>query len=140
MAQDAVLAVGADSASQTSTLLNDLPSDVTIYQSEQIVKMLTSRMSGGDSISATVPGFRVQVFSSNAQASAKSDAFSVEKMLQERHVDAAVYVLYQAPFWKVRVGDLLTIDEAKTLKLTLTEICPEYAGETYIVRDQVNAQ
>ena len=48
-----------------------------------------------------------------------------------------VYVTYTSPFWKVRVGNCVTHDEAQTLRQFLIENFPEFQTETYIVPDQI---
>jgi hypothetical protein len=52
-------------------------------------------------------------------------------------VDVPVYVLYTPPFWKVRLGDFRTMEEARTYKDTFVVAFPNHAAETYIVRDKI---
>jgi hypothetical protein len=86
---------------------------------------------------ATTPGFRVQVFSSNEQKTAKTQAYKIEEKIKEKFPEMAVYVSYFSPFWKVRVGDCLSNVEAQDLRDDLKKEFPEYQQETYIVKDQV---
>lgn len=86
---------------------------------------------------ATTPGFRVQVFSSNEQRTAKTQAYKIEEAMKEKFPELSVYVSYFSPFWKVRVGDCLSNAEAQNLRDELKKEFPEYQQETYIVKDQV---
>lgn len=85
----------------------------------------------------TMSGYRVQVFSSNAQRTAKTEAFRIEKMIRELFPDQPIYVNYISPFWKVRVGDFKTLQEAQKFRQELIDIFPELKSETYTVKDQI---
>jgi hypothetical protein len=49
----------------------------------------------------------------------------------------AVYVISEPPFWKVRLGDFLTREEAIEYKNQLNILFPHLQGSTYVVPDQV---
>ncbi|MDR1678243.1 MAG: SPOR domain-containing protein [Prevotellaceae bacterium] len=85
----------------------------------------------------TKQGFRVQVFSSNEQHNAKTNAYKTEERIRERLPEAAVYTSFSSPFWKVRVGDCLTTTEAQQLRDVLKKEFPEFQQEIYIVKDQI---
>jgi hypothetical protein len=46
-------------------------------------------------------------------------------------------VQYLPPFWKVRVGDFRTYEEAREYKRQFVAQYPDLMGETYIVRDKI---
>ena len=83
-------------------------------------------------------GFRVQVFSGNLQKTAKNEAFRIEKLIQESFPEQAVYVNYTSPFWKVRVGDFKTKDEAQNFRNQVVESFPTMKSEIYIVPEIIN--
>ncbi|KPJ70846.1 hypothetical protein AMJ52_09360 [candidate division TA06 bacterium DG_78] len=56
-------------------------------------------------------GFRIQIFASSTEKNANRVASDASSVLTER-----VYVDYVAPYYKVRVGDCLTYEDAETLK------------------------
>ena len=105
---------------------------VTIHQDKRIEALLLNKKS------LTVSGFRVQVFSSNIQRTAKNNAFAIEKQIQEVFPNQPVYVNYTSPFWKVRVGDFKTKTEAQTFRNQLIESVPGLKSEIYIVPEQIN--
>ncbi len=82
-------------------------------------------------------GFRVQVFSSNEQRTAKTQANKVEERVKARFPELAIYVSYASPFWKVRVGDCLTQTEATQLRDDLHKIFPDLKQSTYVVKDVI---
>ena len=88
----------------------------------------------------TVKGFRIQLYSSNTPRTAKQTAFSIETAVKEKLPDAKIYVTYNSPFWKVRVGNCLSHQEATELLNELRTEFPEYRSEMYIVPDQVIVQ
>lgn len=81
-------------------------------------------------------GYRVQIYSSNQQQTAKAEALSLETQLKDK-IQQTVYVLYLTPFWKVRIGDFRTYEEAKEYKKLFVQQYPDMMGDTYIVRDKI---
>lgn len=81
-------------------------------------------------------GYRVQIYSSNQQQTAKSEALELEGKLRES-ITHSIYVQYLPPFWKVRIGDFRTYEEAKEYKKQFVALFPELMGDTYIVRDKI---
>ena len=79
---------------------------------------------------------RVQVYSSNQQQTAKTEALELEEKLKAK-IEQTIYVQYLPPFWKVRLGDFRTYNEAKQYKKEFVEMFPQMMGDTYIVRDKI---
>lgn len=113
---------------------------VKVHQDKRIELALAERRSTSTTQHTTITaaGYRVQVFSSNTQRTAKSEAFKIEKELRDVFPEQAVYVNYTSPFWKVRVGDFRTMQEAQEFRAELIKIFPNLKSETYTVKDQVN--
>lgn len=107
---------------------------VTVHQNENVSERLNRRsLSSGESSR----GYRVQVYSSNAGQSARQKAFNIEKHLLAKHPKLEVYVTYTSPFWKVRVGNCRTHQEAQQLRQILLSEFPEYKASIYIVQDNI---
>ena len=62
--------------------------------------------------------------------------FEVQE-IKELFPDIPTYVTYNAPFWKLRVGDFRSHEEAYQLMRQLMEAFPDYAKEMYIVKEEV---
>ena len=85
-------------------------------------------------ISAT--GYRVQIYSSNASRKAKEQAFQWKTDLEEAYPEHHVYVQYQAPFWKVRIGDFTHYAEAVVWSNALKKAYPNEANEIMVVKEK----
>ena len=48
-----------------------------------------------------------------------------------------VYVNFIQPFWKVRIGNFKTVEEAKAYKEELVKQFPELQAESYPVKDMI---
>lgn len=117
--------------------------EVVIRQSPAIRNLVGVRRHGadvetsGDETFLKIQGFRAQVFSGNNQRKSKDEAFRKEKEIKELFPDLPTYVTYTAPFWKLRVGDFRTHEEAYHVQRMLMEAFPAYKKEMYIVKEEV---
>ncbi len=109
---------------------------VRIYQDKRIEQLVTNKRNSAGS-KQTASGYRVQVFSSNVQRTAKAEAFRIERQIREEFSDQSVYVNYFSPFWKVRVGDFRTQAQAQAFRNELINAFPQMRSEIYIVREQI---
>lgn len=116
---------------------------VHIHQSEDIRAMVGAHKYGenveqeGENTFLKILGYRAQVFSGNNQRKSKDEAFKKEEEIKELFPDIPTYVTYNAPFWKLRVGDFRSHEEAYQLMRQLMEAFPAYAKEMYIVKEEV---
>ena len=108
---------------------------VEVIQDSAVAQLLDGAMNGAREW-VEIDGYRVQVYSSNQQQSAKAEALDLEEKLKLK-VNMTIYVQYLPPFWKLRIGDFRTYDEAKEYKKTFVQIFPDLTGDTYIVRDKI---
>ena len=117
--------------------------EVIVRQSAAIEQMIGERMAGvnvetTDSVAyLKIQGYRTQVFSGNNQRASKDEAFSKEKEIKELFPDVPTYVSYTAPFWKLRVGDFRSHEEAYHMMRQLMAAFPKYGKEMYIVREEI---
>lgn len=117
--------------------------DVIVNQPEALRKMVGVRLHG-DNVEKTdstaflkIQGYRTQVFSGNNQRKSKDEAFDKEKKIKELFPDIPTYVSYTAPFWKLRVGDFRSHEEAYHMQRLLMTAFPSFGKEMYIVREEV---
>lgn len=116
------------------TVFDSLPG-VQLIQDSTVSVLLEEAVNGKREL-VEMDGYRVQVYSSNQQQTAKAEALELETKLKEK-VNQTVYVQYLPPFWKVRLGDFRSYDEAREYKKQFVEQYPELMGDTYIVRDKI---
>lgn len=124
----------AENETTRPDILTDMP-DVEVVQDSALIRLLHATIEGKREL-VEMDGYRVQIFSSNQQQSAKAEALKLENQLKDK-LTQTVYVLYMPPFWKVRVGDFRTVEEAKEYKKAVVEEFPALMGNTYIVRDKI---
>ena len=108
---------------------------VEVIQDASVAAMLEATMSGKEEW-VEIDGYRVQIYSSNRQQTAKAEALELEAKLKDK-VSQTVYVQYLPPFWKVRLGDFRAYEDAKEYKKEFVQQFPEMIGDTYIVRDKI---
>lgn len=112
--------------------------EVTINQPTAIRNLLGTRRISMDENTPflEISGFRAQIFSGNLRTS-KDEAFKREKEIKEIFPELVTYVSYVAPFWRLRIGDYRSHEEAYHTMRVLMNAFPAYAKEMYIVREDV---
>ncbi|MCM1164072.1 MAG: SPOR domain-containing protein [Muribaculaceae bacterium] len=83
-------------------------------------------------------GYRVQVFSDNNPRTAKAEAGSKKRIIDARFPQYQTYVSYTSPYWRLKVGDFRTQQEANAAAEELKKAFPAYSKEIRVVRDRVN--
>ena len=116
------------------SILDSLPG-VQLIQDSAVSVLLDEAIHGKGEI-VEMEGYRVQIYSSNQQQTSKGEALELEERIKDK-IDQTVYVQYLPPFWKVRLGDFRTYDEAKEYKKLFVQQHPDLMGDTYIVRDKI---
>ena len=150
-AQHSTVASAADES--TSVTIVDHITAVggnTIVQPEGLLKRLLpiidtadiddsdERRSDTPSYSSSRPaGWRVQVFSDNNPRTAKAEASKTERLVSARFPQHQTYVRYNAPYWRLRIGDFRTQQEANAVADELRRSFPSYSKEIRVVRDRI---
>lgn len=116
-------------------ILYEMP-NARVVQDSMVTLLMQEKIAGVTRGVMEMQGFRVQVYSSNTPSTSKQEAMLLEQNLRDS-VDVPVYLLYTPPFWKVRLGDFRTMEDAKQYKDTFIVQFPHRAAETYIVRDKI---
>lgn len=116
-------------------ILDDMP-NVLVHQDSAITLLLEDKSYNRQRGQYQVSGFRVQVYASNTPQVAKNEALDLYETISSQ-VNMPVYVISEPPFWKVRLGDFLTREEAIEYKNQLNVLFPHLQGSTYVVPDQV---
>lgn len=106
------------------------PSDVTDAPSSSEVK------TGGSAVRAG--GYRIQVFSDNNARSAKTEARTRARNIAARFPQHRTYVVYNAPFWRLKVGDFRNQQDAQQAADEIKRAFPSYSREVRVVRDRVS--
>lgn len=89
------------------------------------------------SLTGKMGGYRIQVFSDNNARTAKSEARTRARNISAQFPQYPTYVVYSSPYWRLRVGNFRTQDEANQAAHELKEAFPRYSKEIRVVRDRV---
>lgn len=92
---------------------------------------LSTEQTTKKTVSDTISGYRVQVISTDDL----EEANGVRSEIYFKTNEKAVYVIFEPPFYVVRVGDCKNINDAKALSFKLNQL--GFAG-TKIVNDIIN--
>jgi len=115
---------------------------VTIRQSSAIRALVGSRSvderieTEGDKSYLVMHGYRVQVFTDNNQRTAKNEAETKEQEIKKLF-NVPTYVKYNAPFWRLYVGDYTTYEEAFSMMYKIVEAFPAYKKEIQIKEEEI---
>lgn len=124
-------------------LLQDKPGTgvIMITQSMEIQELIgkkanpleNARVIGGFAI---LRGYKIQAYSGNL-ANSRSIATSREKQVNALYPELMPVVEYDAPFWRLRIGNFVERGEAQQALQDLKKAFPAFAREMYIVRSQI---
>ncbi len=107
------------------------------YEINQLIGKKNEALLSGEVDYVKTSGYRVQIFSGNEQRTSKAEAFKKESLINDAFSDVPTYVTYKAPYWRVRVGDFRTHEEAFLLMKQIGQDLPSLKKEMYIVKDEV---
>ncbi len=147
------LIVGANWGAQAQVALSDTSivqylerpetgGQVRVIQPEELSKRVSRAQNvivkyDGERGYTQESGYRIQVFYSNDYRTAKDKALSREKLIQSAYPDLPTYAVFTSPFWRLRVGDFRTAEEAKTELVKLQKRFPQMAEEMRVVKDKI---
>ena len=88
----------------------------------------------------TLSGWRIQVFSGNNQRVSKNEAFRKETDVKTTFPELSTYVKYNAPFWRLRVGDFQTYQDAQDMLKQLRHQFPAFGREMSILKENIQVK
>lgn len=91
---------------------------------------LINRNIEANKISDGIPGFRIQIFFGSERKAAQE----AKSKFSQNHPGIDAYLIYQQPYFKVRVGDFRTKIEAHSL---YRKVLPEF-DRVFIIPDKIN--
>ncbi len=116
---------------------------VIIHQSDAVKRLAGTRIDSenidvlnGKTYLVT-KGYRIQVYSGNNQRTSKNEAFSLQSKIKELYSGTDAYVTYNAPFWKLHVGNYRSFEEASLMLRELRGKFPQKKNEIYIIEDDI---
>lgn len=132
-------------ANEPQTIWEDMPF-VRIHQPRYIqllaegkyIRLTPGKEVRRKTVSANPLGYRLEIYQSNDQRVGQGEANRIRATLTGK-VTVPIYVRFYTPFWRVRIGDFRTLEEANAYKRTFLQRFPGMARQTYVVRDHIKA-
>lgn len=112
-------------AADTIIVHKDARVDI-LNEKQAAINKVTARMGSN----GLFRGYRLQVLNTRS----RDDAFKMKASLLENFPDEKVYVLYQSPYFKVRIGNFVNRNDAEDFK---TQLSSYSSQPTYIVEDLI---
>lgn len=146
-----IVSVSAQSQSQRKEIIDQLTEvklgqgRVMVYEDNSIKSVLGRSMSTNRTIYSKsdgeqyekMRGFKIQVFSGNNQRTSKNEANSKQQMINQAFPEHESVVAFDSPFWRLRVGNFRTRDEASRVLDDMKKAFTSFGKEMYIVVDEV---
>lgn len=135
---------------QVTTIVDHITAGTknTVSQPEALLKRLfpiidnteedETREEAAHPINGRMAGYRVQVFSDNNARTAKAEASAKRRAISAKFPQYQTYVRYTSPYWRLKVGDFRTQQEANTAAEELRKAFPAYSKEIRVVRDRIS--
>jgi len=108
------------------------PENVTIVK-EKGIDDLVSKHVYYNEVMKTIPGFRIQIFSGSGNFS-KGNAVSERSRFMGRFPHVKAYIIFNTPYYIVRVGNFRTKLEAEAFR----QLMGDHYPEAYIVKDDID--
>ena len=80
-----------------------------------------------------IPGYRIQVINS----SDRNKVFAVKTQVYQKYPDLKPYLIYQAPNYKLKLGNFKTAEEAEPYLIQLTKLFPT---GVYVIHDVIEVK
>lgn len=102
---------------------------IAINQSPVINQLIEKRIEW-NARDQTTDGYRVQLFSGTSRSEAMTEKSKAESLFEE----TTIHIIYNQPYFKVRVGDFRTKLEA----MRMQELLKEHFENMFIVKDNIS--
>lgn len=105
---------------------------VSIIQDTAIIKLIEKHVAINKA-DIKLTGWRIQIYNSSGKE-ARDEANEVRNKFMNTYSDIKAYLIYQPPFFKIRVGDYRTKADAFAMYKTLLSVYPL----SYLVQEKIN--
>ena len=93
--------------------------------------------SGNETALIKTSGYRIQIYMDNSPR-AKNEVTRIQSLFSETFPNIETYISYNAPNWRVLIGDFRTREEANAFKQNIQNSLPEFKKELSIVPSRIN--
>lgn len=106
---------------------------VVIEQDPRVQELIDRHIEINKANNGKIQGWRVQIYNSSGSNS-RTEAQNARKLFLSKYPEVGAYLIYQPPFFKIRVGDFRSKDEAYNFYKQILPIFPV----SYLISDQIN--
>lgn len=106
--------------------------DITVQSDPRIEALIQLHLDYND-LYPNMPGYRIQIFMESGNE-ALTNAKKVKEKFNEKYSDIPAYILFVAPYYRVRIGDFRTRLEGEK---ALQRISNKYPN-AWIIKDVIN--
>ena len=119
---------------------------VMVFEDKAIAEVLGRSMAPARTVYATgdgsvqyvkMRGFKIQAFSGNNQRTSKNEAYYKQGLINTSFPGQETVVTFDSPFWRLRVGNFKTREDATAVLKDMRKTFPAFGKEMYIVIDEV---
>ncbi|MGI6048966.1 MAG: SPOR domain-containing protein [Petrimonas sp.] len=118
---------------------------VTVFEDRAIEEILGRSMAPARTVYSTADGvqfvrmrgFKIQAFSGNNQRTSKNEAYYKQGLINTSFPEQETVVTFDSPFWRLRVGNFKTREEATAMLNDMRKTFPAFGREMYVVIDEV---
>jgi len=106
--------------------------NVRFVQDERVDELLSKHIEA-NKLQQTIPGFRINIFFQSGNNS-KANANNIRLQFIEKYPNIEAYVVFEAPHFKVKVGDFRTRMEARGFLQQIKFDFPD----AFVIKDMIN--
>jgi len=118
-------------AAQDSTLASASGGNVKVIKDSRIDILIKKQIYINTLAIRNQPGFRVQVITTNK----RNEAYEAKARVMQSYPEYRSYIDFQAPYFKVRIGDFKSREEATELRDRLSNM---FTGGVFVVPAIIN--
>ena len=134
MAQTETLELGNNYILFASDSLNfNVSNGKATIVSDIRTRKLLNKFIKENKINPEMDGWRVQIYWGSVRGTARKEAEAAKRKFRAKYSDVPVYMTYEAPIFKVRVGDFRTKSEA----LKFRSVLPSTFANSYPVMTKI---
>lgn len=126
-----VLICGAAAAQDSSAFASAAGGNVKVIKDSRIDILIKKQIYINTLAIRNQPGFRVQVITTNK----RNEAYDAKARVMQSYPEYRSYIDFQAPYFKVRIGDFKTREEATELRDRLSNL---FTGGVFVVPAIIN--
>ena len=113
------------------------PASVAVTKDPRVDKLILKQIEINEETTKetrkNMPGFRIQVINTTD----RNKVFAAKAKVYQEFPDLKPYLLYQAPNYKLKVGNFKTQEEAEEMQKQLERLFP---SGTYVIRDIIEVK